>query len=528
MKTYRNIKQIALGMFSLCLLFGLWSCSDFLEEDPKSSIASGQYFTKADDARAAVNALYRRGFPELYSAGSAYAGPNIMLGGYISGLFDNEYKGQELYVRLCQSLDITPQNAVGSRMADVWDPCYVAIGRANNAIKYIPETPELNDAERSYLLAQAKFFRALNYFHLVKTFGDVPLLLEPYESLDNLYVGRTPSAQVYAQIEADLKAAVAADGLKDEVFTDGFRVTKSTANAVLANVYLQWSGYPLQADHYAAAAAAARAVITGNQHSLVPNGAKPEASAYNVLRTQDKNPEIVYAIEYNAGITDGGWWPSYSATGEAEGKLFTSWAIMKNVYGVTKTVYNSYDPTTDTRVAEKQFFYSFYGNFTYTFSATAMTAPVCNWFYFEDDAMLNGAKPGKDKPVIRYAEVLLTAAEAIAQAEGVNSEAEGYLNQVRTRASLPAVSGLSKNDFIEAVWAERLREFPLEFKVWDDIQRTRKYPQADAAQKGTVTWVNVIGATNTWGATFAEKHLLWPISANEIQRNPSLTNNSGY
>jgi hypothetical protein len=526
MKTY--IKHAITGILFLGLFTGLGACSDFLEEKPKSSMTTNQYFTKPDHARGAVNSLYRKGYPEFYNATSAYAGPNIMLGGYISGLFDNEYKGQEEYVRFCQSLEITPQNSVGGRMGDIWDPCYSAISRANTAIRYIGETPGLDDTEKVYLLAQAKFFRALNYFHLVKFFGDVPLLLEPYESLENLYVERTPSAEIYAQIEADLKEATA--GLKDAAFTDEFRVTRYTAQALLANVYLQWSGYPLQAGRYADAASAARVVLNSGKHSLLSNGATPEASAYNALRTQDRNPEIIYAMEYNASISDGGWWPTYASTGEVEGKLFTSWVIMKNVYGVTKTVYNAYDPS-DLRVAEKQYFYASYEDYSFRFEGLpTQTAPVCNWFYFEDDALLEGAKPDKDKPILRYAEVLLIAAEAIAQAEGVTSEAAGYLAQVRGRAGLPVdgLSALSKEAFIQEIWAERLREFPLEFKVWDDIQRTRKYPQTSEASRGAVTWVDVIGATNPWGATFKESNLLWPLSANEVQRNPSLTQNPGY
>jgi hypothetical protein len=526
MKTYMK-KYFLPGTLLLCFL-ALGACSDFLEEKPKSSTTTNQYFTKADHARSAVNALYRKGFPELYNADGAYAGPHLMLGGYISGFFDNEYKGQEQYVNKCQQLNITPLNEVGGKMDNVWDPCYVVISRANTAIKYIPETSGLDDDEKQYLLAQAKFFRALNYFYLVKFFGDVPLLTEPYESLENLYVERSSSADIYGLIEVDLKEAFA--GLEDKAFTDGFRVTKHTATALLANVYLQWSGFPLQTNHYADAANAARLVIKGGKHQLAANGGTSETSAYNILRTEDKNAEIIYAKEYDAGISDGGWWPTYAATGQAENKIFTSWAILKNVYGATKAFYNVYNPA-DLRVAEKQFFYTSYGDYAYDFTdLDPVLAPVCNWFFFEEDALVDGAKPDKDKPIIRYAEVLLTAAEAIAQAEGVTAEAVEYLSAVRSRAGLSAagLNALSKDAFIREVWAERLREFPLEFKVWDDIQRTRMYPQTDPAERGVVTWINVIGAKNPWGATFEEKHLLWPISANEIQRNPSLTQNLGY
>jgi hypothetical protein len=535
MRTYVK-KYFLSGTLLLCFL-ALGACEDFLKEEPKSSFTADQYFAKPEHARASVNALYRKGFTELYNADGAYAGPNIMLGGYISGFFDNEYKGQEQYVRKCQQLDITPLNEVGGRMGNVWDPCFEAINRANTAIKNVPLTPGLTENEATYLLAQARFFRALNYFHLVKFFGDLPLLTEPCESLeDPLYVERSSSDKVYALIEADLK--IAAAGLKDELFTKEFRVTKHTAYALLANLYLQWSGFPLQAaGHYADAAVAAREVINSGKHQLVENGNTPEESAYNSLRTKDDISEIIYAKEFNLNISDGGWWPSYSATGQAEGKKISGtdekmfkWDIMKNVYGLTKAFYDVYDPA-DLRVAEKQFFYTSYGDYAYDFTdLDPVLAPLCNWFFFEQDAMVQSNKPQKDKPVIRYAEVLLIAAEAIAQAEGVTPEAVGYLAAVRSRAGLSTdgLAALSKDAFIREVWAERLREFPLEFKVWDDIQRTRMYPQTDPANRGLITWVNVVGAKNPWGATFEEKHLLWPISANEIQRNPSLTQNSGY
>jgi len=63
----------------------------------------------------------------------------------------------------------------------------------------------LSDSEIKKLIAQAKFFRAYNYFYLVKNFGDVPLILEPYSLLDNLYLERTPSKNIYGQIILDLK-----------------------------------------------------------------------------------------------------------------------------------------------------------------------------------------------------------------------------------------------------------------------------------------------------------------------------------
>ncbi|MCD7713042.1 MAG: RagB/SusD family nutrient uptake outer membrane protein, partial [Firmicutes bacterium] len=77
-------------------------------------------------------------------------------------------------------------------------------------------------------------------------------------------------------------------------------------------------------------------------------------------------------------------------------------------------------------------------------------------------------------------------------------------------------------------WIERLREFPLEFKIWDDYTRTGMFPSISETTPGEVTFVNLIGAVNGSGATFTSSDLLWPISIEELQRNPSLVQNDGY
>ena len=132
---------------------------------------------------------------------------------------------------------------------------------------------------------------------------------------------------------------------------------------------------------------------------------------------------------------------------------------------------------------------------------------------------------------------MLDAAESIAQSQGVTAEAAGYLAQVKARANMEGktvaaitaeLQKLGKQAFIEECWTERLREFPLEFKIWDDCLRTGKFPVISSTEKGKVTYVDLVGAKNASGATFKSSDLLWPISLNEMQRNPSLTQNEGY
>lgn len=67
-------------------------------------------------------------------------------------------------------------------------------------------------------------------------YGDMPLILEPYETLDGIYAERTPSEQIYAQIIKDLQDA--AETLPNKRFTDGYRITKPVAQTLLASAYL--------------------------------------------------------------------------------------------------------------------------------------------------------------------------------------------------------------------------------------------------------------------------------------------------
>src|SRR5699024_7681866 len=185
---------------------------------------------------------------------------------------------------------------IANQMNSLWSSCYTAIARANTALKYIPgiEDPSFTSGEKENLIAQAKFFRAFNYFHLVKFYGDVPLITEPYESLNDLYMPRDASSKLYAQIEKDLKDAL--PDLADAAFVNNnFRVTKATAETLLANVYLQMSGYPLRSDHYAEAATTARDIISAGKHKLTDHIDHAEESAYNILRTEDNLTEYVFS-----------------------------------------------------------------------------------------------------------------------------------------------------------------------------------------------------------------------------------------
>lgn len=513
-------------------IFFLVSCDDFLTENPKTQIFVDNYFETPADARAIVNGVYRRGVPGFYGAGSAYSGSTIMMGGYMSGLFDNEYKGQEVHVQNTHNLTLNPINMAGY-FGGQWAGAYGAISQANSAIKYVPQTEGLNESEKNNLLAQARFFRALNYFYLVRVWGDVPLITEPYESLENIYVERTPSNQVYDQIITDLEWAEQNGGLSVNTFPgNNFRINRGAVSTLKADVLLHKAGYPVQNEaSYGAAAAAARSVISSGAYDLIEHGATPEQSAYNVLRTSDEEAEYVYAIEFAANISQNGWFPTYSYPNRLAAFGLFTYSITNNAYRPVEELVRIYDPERDLRIQEQQFFHT-----QREIDGELYEFTLSPYLYHDTEALFETNRGTKNMNVYRYAEVLLIAAEAIARSEGVTTEAVSYLADVRGRAYWQTdrsvieneLSGLSVQDFVEEVWKERLREFSLEWKIWFDIQRTRQYPTTTEGNPGEVNFVNVIGHTNPWGATFQEHHLLFPISDNDLQTNPNLQQNPGY
>ncbi|WP_224996283.1 RagB/SusD family nutrient uptake outer membrane protein [Cesiribacter sp. SM1] len=512
------------------------SCEDFLEEEPKDEMSSGQFFSEPSHAYNAVNSLYRNGAPQMYGTGT-YQGSRAMLGNYMTGYFDNEYKGQEPHVQNAQQLTISANN-LSDYLGGIWGDLYRGISRANNAIKYIPTTPGLSEEEAGQLTAEARFFRAFAYYHLVRMFGEVPLITEPYESLENLYVERNTIKEIYDLIVEDLQYAAAEGRLPEtSMASNENRVSRGTAATLLSEVYLTMSGYPLQENHYEDAANAARIVINSGNYSLTQHDVDsegnviPENSAYNKIRKSDASAnEYIYFLEYAVGIAQ----TSYPAiTYPVALASDVAYSITNGAYQPANGFLWGYNPEEDLRVQNKQYYHT-------TFEAedgTIKTFPPTPYIWHDDQAVFETASSGKDLAVYTYSDVLLIAAEAIARSQGVTSEAAGYLARVRSRAYWKKdiaeieseLMALSVDEFVEEVWEERYRELVFEFSLWHDIQRTRKFPVTSENGMGEINFVDVLGYSNKWGQTIQEKNLLFPIPETEIQRNPSLLpQNPGY
>lgn len=520
--------KLFIAVVACACLGTLTSCESWLDEEVRSSMTSQDYYKTASQIQENATALYRRGAPnQLTGAGSAYMGPVSMYPGMLTGYFINEYEGQE---RTCQyARELTRQqqtNTVGGNFESLYSDCYQAINIANGIIKYAPDVTMSDDA-RNVALGEAYFFRAFNYFTLVKYFGGVPLVTTPSEDISKLQTPKSAAADVYAQIESDLKQATDLLPAK-KFYENGNKVGKYVAAMLLTSVYMQEG-------KYSEAANSVKTVLNSG-HALTANENLTDKSAYNLLRSTDGLDEVIYAYEYNASISTSGWWPSYSFA-NADG-LLSTYSICRRVYGPTKRFLNIYEAN-DLRVQPNQFFH---WNFSYVnkdgVTKTWSSPDAGCWYFYDEDACMTTGQGTKDQNFFRYSEALLDAAEAIVQSGGaVTDEAAGYLAQVQARANTEGKTAeqiktdlmrLSPTDFIHTCWAERLREFPLEFKIWDDCLRTKKFPNVSETTKGKVVYDDLVGATNGSGATFKATDLVWPFPLTELQRNSKLEQNEGY
>lgn len=531
-----NIYKSIFCVIALSLVMS--ACESFLEENPLDEKTTGQFWRTESDAQTGVNALYFGGVPYLHNidVDGGWTPKATMWGGVMSGLFIDKRKDRT-FTNASEgaNFNIESFDATSQKM---WTEFYIGISRANFVIANIPTmTDVLSPDKIANYVAQGKFFRAYAYYYLVKEYGDVPYIDQPYTSLEGIYVERTSAAEVYAKIEADLLDIIDGNALPNVAFYDnGGYVTKPMAQTLLAQIYLQWAGAPVNGgnEYYSKAANMAMDVINGGQHGLVqPDGSSDDLnSAYNVIKTTKSSNEIIFAKEYNQTSynvgnsyavrsigTDAFQWKN--ANGNSVFK--PGGDVLYNAYLPSDLLIDSYHPS-DVRNKEKQFFFREYTDET---GVSHTLNNVGNWAWFDEGSLINGRNGDYNMPIFRYAEVLLIAAEGLART-GSDAQGRSYLNQVRRRAGLGDETA-SGDLLIQSILTERFHEFPLEFKIWDDIRRTRLYPEADGVQSGRLKWVPLASAViqnkpdgSTRVGAIPEYALLWPIPLSEMQANPAL------
>jgi starch-binding outer membrane protein, SusD/RagB family len=483
----------------------LSSCEDWLKESPRSSITSNNFYVSEADAQAAVNAIYAFLYGPYGKSGYDDM-PYAMLE-LVTGQFVNQAQSNI-------SAEFAKLNYSSSSpyVSSWFNSSYQGIEAANIAIANVPNI-KMEEQTKSRLLGEAKFLRAYYYYLLVNIFGDVPIKLKPTSKPGDELLPKSSIKEIYETvIVPDLKDAESAS-LSDTPEGNG-RVSKGAAKSLLAKVYLSMAGLPLnQNDKYALARDKAAEVINSNWFSLFQTDAS--LTWFNKLNNPDfdNKQEHIFSINYGLTFSESSF-PVFFLPKEST--FVRNKYIQFGGFYPDNSFLNSYD-VADLRGKNNQGFY--YNSIVV--DGTTHNFPWAVYKFFDKNLLDIAPRSGKDFPVIRYADILLVYAEAQNEADGSpNAASYNAVKKIRERAGVPALaSGLSKDQFREAVWRERYWELAAESKTWFDMVRTNK-----AYNAPTNSFVSLVGYTLPNGAVFQNQNLKFPIPEREVQINPLLGN----
>jgi hypothetical protein len=404
-------------VFAVVLTGSLTACDSILDQNPPDAIPIETSITDARGARAALAGAYDglRGADEFY-----YAAEFITLGDLSA---DNVVS-----VGISGSFDFVDGNqlrANNGSVAGVWEDIYEALNRVNLIIEKVPPLTDLEDTEKNQILGEAHALRALNLHNLTKFWGDVPMpLVSPTSVEEASRITRTPAAEVYAQIRADLAEA---ETLVTET-GDATRVTTGFVDALQARVALYEGDY--------GTAVAEADEVLGQGYTLAPDF----TTLFDTEGTD--TPEDILKLVFTA--EQFAWHGFYYTSSDLGGE---------GTVGPSQKLIDLFDPA-DLRGA---------------WSISGDTEGEASGLKFPTTI---GAE---DFHVIRLAEVLLIKAEALARQSDLVGAIDAY-NPVRVRAGLSAhtlgVEVSTEEDVLAAIDLERQFELAFEGDRWPDLVRT--------------------------------------------------------
>ena len=215
------MQNIAKYMGLLVAFAALTSCND-LDKIPLDQLSDGSYWKSNEDATKAVNDLYTC-YPEWDGNG-------------IIGLVDEAINSDDAVHGIKWSEGNLAKGIYDPQDFD-WRTNDGTIRQANIILKKVPGTVAMTDAEKKTVMAQARFFRAYQYFQLIRQFGDVPYTDSPLELSDQENIVRNPKSEVYSHLMDDFDYAAANLPASWSGADDG-RITKGGALAMKARAAL--------------------------------------------------------------------------------------------------------------------------------------------------------------------------------------------------------------------------------------------------------------------------------------------------
>ena len=502
------------------LVTGVISGCQKLTEDPKGNLTPASYFHTQSDLDAAVAGMYiqlaRDGAWGFTSKETSYFGSDDLTTD--PGL----NKGDQ------REFDELSGSSTNPSLPAEWNGPWQTIYNANTILANYQNITTSDTVTRNNSAGQAYFLRGVCYYYLVRTFGPLPLVTVPLDPTAR--PPRAAVAAIYAQIISDLTVAKTLLG-KTRVMG---KPNIYSASAILTDVYLTMTGWPLNdATKYQAAATEAQIVMGSGLYDV--------NTPYDQIFKTRNSTEVLFGLEYSVAgnlpnrrfgssnvpldevAVDGssGWDDVYPEINFYKARPICSrsyWTFydtikLRNPDKLTFTLVPWNSPSTHAQ-------HPYYKKYR----AGLVTNGIGDGVN-EDATHLYTIQPSTDAETIisRYAGVLLDFAEASDMAaSGPTAASYAAINQVRTRAGLPNLTpGLSGTAFRDSVVYERAYEFAEEFGVrWFDIVRLQLLPQVTANRDPSEN--QPVGTIN-----FAQKYLA-PIPLAEMTLNPAWKQNDGY
>ena len=512
--------------FALLVLLAGAGCQK-LSEDPKGNLTPSAFFKTQSDLDASVAAIYTELTPDF-----AFGFTTRMTSCFSADDLTTDPGLNKGDMRAFDELNGASTNA---SLLNQWQGPWNAVYQANNVLNNY-QTVVSTPTQIQQSIGQAYFLRAFSYYYLVRVFGPIPDITTQIAVLDRPQ--RDSISKIYTTIISDLQTAIA--DLPPSFPGAPGKATCGAARALLADVYLTMTGYPInQTSYYALAAAEADSVI--NEVADVPNGiAYSLVPDFAQVFTTNNNTESIFGLQFNVagGVPERSYGSSSVPLDESGLDGSGGWDDYYpeiNFRLNSPNCYRSYCTYYDTiKLLQK--------NRTYTL--VPWNSPLTHaghpyYKKFRHGLVTNGVGDGvnensdsifsinpstnKSMDFIRYPMVLLDYAEASTMAAGSpSSAAYAAINLVRQRAGEPnLVGGLSAQAFQDSVVAERGWEFAGENGVrWFDIVRLQMLPQIIAARNPLENPINTSNPLIT--------RYLAPIPISDMNNDPTWAQNPGY
>ncbi|GEP92082.1 Starch-binding associating with outer membrane [Chitinophaga terrae (ex Kim and Jung 2007)] len=429
----------------------LCACNHLLDVKPNSFSSGNNYYNTEEQILRAVNGCY--GSMQTLYTGDFWA-MTEMRADNTNYQYDESDRGAQQREEIDEFLTTPSNNYINT----VWSQLYYNIQQTNVVITRIDGVKFKSDETKQQYLGQAKFLRAFNYFHLVRLFGGVPLLLKEVGGPDEAITPKKSTAEeVYTQIIADVTDAV--NSLPPSYpSSERGRITKGAALTLLGEIYLTRKEY--------AKAITALQEVTKLNYTLMTD----YADCFDPAK-KAANTEAIFEIQYNSGLETESSNFIFNF-GPRNGKKDLT-GFNGNLGGVnipTPSIVNAYEAK-DKRKAASIYMYDSPTNAAFAESvAFGGKLPLIKKFYHPPYAL--DGRANENWPVYRYAQVLLMLAEAMN--ESGTGDPYPHLNAVRQRAGLDPVNGLGQAALRDTIFHETRVELAFEDNRWYQLLRTGK------------------------------------------------------